>query len=427
MSWSLTKVVGLVIIPLMIASAILASLNSIQTRTIDPKGEDANQKVKNYGRTVTVGNNAEDEEAAAEQLKGAMILSQASAWNCAMLPVILDGRMTGDADLSGAQGNSRADYHIYGRSTGDDHKLFMYLYRSKAVPSCTGASEVNLPSVDISLPSIGDVVNMVTLIDDYEDIAAFMTCQVMTSMEKQNGQDMEGVYGRINLDFSMNTKLGRDTNHRLWNINIKDDDDGCWAQDADREIQHLWKGQDVSQYLPYPKVDLPYKRKVERETGGIEALKNLYTGGSGDSVIGELGVENENYDSGGVLNQVGDPGTSLSGEVIIDAPLVIPGGPTSDSNLPWKIRNGYYLFCKNAEGFIQTNTIGPGYEQESTKQSTETLFGTSVEDYTGASSVTYTYVMITENRKSCFDEVGVDDNAQQLTMNGETIEYYLED
>lgn len=435
MSWSLTKIIGLVIIPLMVASAILASLQSINTETIQPSGEDANQGVKNYGRTVTIGNNVQEESKAREQLKGAIIISQASAWNCAMIPAILNGQLHGDGynlDSSdavqddGGSDPEGSDYIVYGRDTGEENRLFMYLWRSKSVPSCTGASEINLPSIDISLPSIGDVVNMVTLIDDYEGIAEFMTCQVKSTMEKQNGHDMEGVYGRIKLDIAMSTKLGNET-HNLWAINIKNNDDNCWGRSGSREIQHLWKGKDISEYVPFPNIDSSKKKITEDE---IAKIKDLYSKAQGGSAIGQKPNENENYDDNGILSGVGDPGSALAGEVIVDAPLILPNGPDSSaSNLPWKVRNGYYLFCKGARGFIQSNTIAPSQEQESTKQTTESLLGSTSESYTGASSVTYTYVVVTKKRKACFDQVepNINPNARTFTVNGVEIKYYVEE
>lgn len=423
MSWSLTKVVGLVIIPLMVASAILASLNSINTETITPRGEDANQKVNTYGRHVVIGANVEEPEYASEQMKEMIIMNQISAFNCAMIPGILSAHEDSPEDPSNWDENDKKfDYQVYDREEGK--RLFRWLWRAKSVPGCTGANQVNLPSVDIDLPSLGDIVKLATpwdeIISSLEDVAGFMTCQVKSTMAKQNGQDMEGIYGRIEFETKMNTKLARSDNDKLWTMSLKTSDD-CWFQDEKREIQGLWKGDDVSEFIPYPHVDSTAIQT--RKEKGYEKIKDLYQ--DTDTIASQGGRDTENTDPGGLLGGIGDPGARLAGEVMVDAPLILPGGPSSGDNLPMKVDHGYYLFCSGVEGYVQTNTIKPTHEQESTIQSTDTLLNIETESYTGGSTLTYTYVHITsENRKSCFDEMNIDDSGEYFSINGVQIKYY---
>ncbi|MFB6115648.1 MAG: hypothetical protein ABEK04_05200, partial [Candidatus Nanohalobium sp.] len=215
---------------LMVASAILASLQSINTETIQPKGEQANKLVKTYGRQVVIGANLQEDkmEKANEQMKEMIILNQISAFNCAMIPGVLTAHEDSPENPSNWNENDKKfDYQVYNRY--NDKRLFKWLWRARSVPSCTGASQVKLPSVNIDLPSLGDIAKMATAWDDVisnlEDVAGFMTCQVKSTMAKQNGHDMEGVYGRIGFETRVNTKLASSDNDKLWAMSLKTSDD----------------------------------------------------------------------------------------------------------------------------------------------------------------------------------------------------------
>lgn len=423
MSWSLTKVVGLVIIPLMVASAILASLQSINTQTIGPQGDRANKIVNTYGRQVPIGSNVNEEWQANEQMKEMIILNQISAFNCAMIPGILQASRSSPQDPSQWNKNDKKfDYQVYHRNDGK--RLFRWLWKARSVPGCTGASQVHLPNVDVQLPSIADIVKVGTLwdnvISNVEDVTGWMTCEVKTTMEKQNGHDMEGVYGRINFNTKMDTKLASSDNDKLWAMSLKTSDD-CWLQDEKREIQGLWKGSDVAEFIPFPSVDS--KNIKTRKKTGYKKIKHLYQ--NTDTLDSAGGRDTENKNPGGLFSEVGDPGARLAGEVIVDAPLILPGGPKAGDHLPEKVSNGYYLFCKGVKGYVQSNTIKPDNAQESTRQSTHTLLNIETEHYTGGSTLTYTYVHITsDNRKSCFEEMGISKTEHFFSLNGVQIKYY---
>ncbi len=434
MSWSLTKIVGLVIIPLMIASAIMASLQSINTNTIQPKGEELETEIQNYGRAVPVGKGADSEEEAEEQLKGAIIVNQIQAWNCAIPPGVMGGEAFNSQVSHGDRADKNIAYHVYGRDN-DEKRLFRYLYLTGSFPVCSGAEKIDLPNVNLDV-ALGDLaVTAVTgfaglavkkLIEHAEDIANFVTCDTTKAMSRMSGKDMEGIYGRIDLNFRKTVKLGEDT-HKLWDANVmrQSSDTGCFLQDSEREIQALWTGQDTAEYLPFPNMDdKPVDTKM---TLGLEERVKKYMSSQGGNGGTPIEGGRERFTNDGLADQIGSPGNALAGEVVIDAPLIVPDGTLSGNNLPDDLEdeNAYYLFCEGAEGFVQTNTIAPGHEGESTKQSTETIFGVNTEDFTGQQTVTYTYVMVTKNRKSCFEENNIGDS-HTTEFEGIEVKYWEE-
>lgn len=396
MSWSMTKIVGLVIIPLMVASSILASLGSIESNSLGPENEDSNQIIDTHGRNILLGQGVENSEQTSYQMQDAIMLSQMSAINCGLVAsLVYEGANKNEPWQSGTVlENDGMEYHYTinrDPNEGNDRAL-KYLWQADYTPSCVGAEQADITSLEVpSLPSLGDLA-MAPIEDVAQGINAateFSTCEVQVQMIKMNGHDMEGVYGRIDFTVQESFKLGEDstvsgTSHGLWTMTLRRDDGCVWQEEEIRSMPML-QAWDVAEYVPLPESgqEQYVKDEIGDNLGGM-SYPGIH-GGSSESETGRNTIDGGDYDK-------------RAGEIYMDVPLVeesyISCG--SGASVPDCVdEHSYYMFCEGAKGYIQTNTIDPYYEQESTS---------SDADNEGAQSNTFTYIHITEGGTDCVDE-----------------------
>ncbi|MFB6180576.1 MAG: hypothetical protein ABEJ93_01735 [Candidatus Nanohalobium sp.] len=434
MAWSLKKIVGLVIIPLMVASTVFTSLGSIHTSTIEPKGEDAKTAINDFGRHIVLGKDSNG-EVAAEQLKDATMINQLSAFNCAFMASVMGGNYMPDSSVNTALNNGEVDYTIYNRPDSN-MKLGQYLFQTGTFPSCAGAQTMKLPGVDSELPSVTGVIADSSRIGQFfqsiDDVMGVLSCNKLTAMQKQVGNDMEGVYGKITFESRKTFALGTGPHDALWAMNMKAESEaaGCPLHNTPgREVQGLWKGKDASEFMPYPVTGVSSDNIDQRMRQGIKKIKDFY----GDSnYISDDDIPRVEEEEGKSLwssfySAIGDPDSDAqyAGEVFVDAPLVVENKDAWNNcdtkGFPECIADkSHYVICENAEGFIQTNTITPGHEQESTNNPAE-LLGAEYDQNTGESSVTYTYIHVTKNNDSCMS--GTPKTAE---VSGTEFKYYTD-
>lgn len=401
MSWSMTKIIGLVVIPLMVASSILASLGSIESNSLGPQNDESNQIIDTHGRNILLGQGVENSEQTSYQMQDAIILSQMSAINCGMVPsLIYNGVDKKEPWQSGTVlENDGMEYHYTinrNPNEGNDRAL-KYLWQADYTPNCVGAKQADITTLEVpSLPSLGDIAT--APIDDVASaingVTEFSTCEVQVGMIKMNGNDMEGVYGRIDFTVQESFKLGENspvsgTSHGLWTMTLRSSDRCIWQEEEIRGMP-LLQAWDVAEYIPLP--ESGQKQFVKDEVGNNLGSMS-YPGINDDS--NNPGSESEtgrNTIDGGDYDK-------RAGEIFMDVPIVEDSYfDCSGGNLPDCLdEESYYMFCEGAKGYIQTNTIDPYYEQESTS---------SDANNEGAQSNTFTYVHITEGGTDCLEDSG---------------------
>lgn len=403
MSWSLSKIVGLIIIPLMLAATILGAYQSIKTGPFENNKQKTLQILRKESRHMKIGVNPQghtvDTQVAAEQFRGLVIYSQISAVNCKLLYYIhaksADG--SGDKLSKYVSGNSlpseipkdlsKADHMIKystpGRPSGPngpggrDHSLFNYLAYSDYVPTCIGTGN-KIPSVvmdkRVQAMRKGDFIGTAfqatvgTVLGGLDDAWNDLTCKIAPGWAKERGNDMEGKFGKITFNTKKQLII---RNNKVWGVNALWDESNCDAADNENFYgPGFWAGGEWMNYVPYP--------------AGSTTPKDM------------------NYQINGKGVPFGET-KSASMDAIIDAPITL----NKDMSELRSHRGGdrfpvgqvNYVVCKGAEGYVQTNA-------QNMTNTGESIWGSSpynnAGEYKGFSTKTFTFIHVTKGRKSCF-------------------------
>ena len=412
MSWSLTKIVGLVIIPLMIATTILSGFSSIRSGPFAQNQDRVETVLDKEARHMTVGINGEDEEigqdVANEQFRGLMIYSQISATNCRLLYHFHVQGNNGNKASKYKSGDSRPGkissgnsdrflfkYVIPGRPNNQDSALFNYLDRSSYVPTCVGTANKIDPEImdntnrEASREAnegdlIGAVVDVTVgkFVGGVKDAWNAASCKLEPQWASERGNDMEGKFGKITFDTESTIKAGKAGNSRIWSVQTIADTGKCWADNENFYGPTFWAGGEWMNYIPYPENDNPLEL-------------NYY------------------------INNAGPPfgeHKSASMDAIIDAPAVTTDDLSSvdGGSGDFPKRHVFYIICDGAEGHVKTNA-------NTGTNTGEAIWGkknSGAGEYKGKETITYTFIKVTENRESCMNNIEAGGLDQQGSIDG---------
>lgn len=403
MSWSLSKIVGLVIVPMLVASTILGAYQSIRSGPLETGKEDTLTTLRKEARHMIVGideqNNVVDQEIAEEQFRELVIYSQISAVNCKLLYFIhaQDGEgnkaseyIAGNSrpsklsqDITGGGGSKMIKYSIPGRDhdgdgPGDrDNSLFNYLAESTYVPTCLGtANTISHHMVDRRTQAVreGDLlgaaweVGVGTVVGGLTDLWNAATCKIAPGWAKGRGNDMEGKYGKITFESRQNLTLSE---NEIWGVNALWDENNCPAGNENFHGPTFWAGGEWMNYVPYPD--------------------------------GSTTPKQENYHINGKSVPFGET-KSASMDAIIDAPIVTTknmSGTRGGGGDDFPVGDVTYVICDGAEGYVQTNA-------QNMTNTGEAIWGPSpynnAGEYEGYSTKTFTFVRVERGAKRCFNE-----------------------
>ncbi|MFB6180578.1 MAG: hypothetical protein ABEJ93_01745 [Candidatus Nanohalobium sp.] len=385
MSWSLSKIVGLVLVPLLIGSTIMGGYQAIRTGPLNNQSSKVDTLLDKEARHISFGDGVK-EEVAERQFTDALILNQVSAINCRLLFYLAAESKNGErlanyvseskisSEISGSS-TYVIKYSIAGRAINPEKRLFNYLNDTEYVPSCVGTKNT-VPKIIsdnvVQETTSGKVLNPLTAVkmegqeihEISSNIWASLTCDKAPKWARQRGYDMEGKFGKISFSSEKTffVKENPGQNNRVWKIQTLLDT--CPGSDNFRGPD-FWAAGEWMNLFPYPEESSPQ----------------------------ELGWFNGGAPFDGTKN------SNLVSDALIDAPTVtdvnLPeeGGTNSD-NYPW--HDVSYVICKGAEGYMQTNAFSPGNEGEAT-------YGAEAH-YRGKSTRTYTFIRMERNGKACIDD-----------------------
>lgn len=418
MSWSLTKIVGLVIIPLMIATTILSGLSSIQSGPFSQNQDRVETVLDREARHMTLGINNQDEEVdqevANEQFRGLVIYSQISATNCRLLYHFHIQGDNGNKASKYEFDNNRPNkissdnsdrylfkYVIPGRPNSQDSSLFNYLERSSYVPTCVGtANKINPEIMDNTNREVSREANEGNLFQAAVDgvVGKFVggvkdawnaaSCKLEPQWASERGNDMEGKFGKITFEAESTIKAGKAGDSRVWSVQTIADTGSCWANNENFYGPSFWAGGEWMNYLPYPKHDNPLEL-------------NYY------------------------INNAGPPFNehkSASMDAIVDAPAITTEDLSShdggSGNFPRS--KVFYVICSGAQGHVQTNA-------NDATNTGEAIWGkknSGAGEYKGKETITYTFIRVTENRESCLNNIEYGGLDRQGTIDGTSCETF---
>lgn len=404
MSWSLSKIVGLVIVPLLMAATILGAYQTIRTGPLEDNKQSALKTLRKEARHMRVGVNPQgqqvSQEIAEEQFRGLVIYSQISASNCQLMYYIharadggnggkLSEYISGNSrpskiskDLSNA--DKMIKYSIPSRPNGPngpggrDHSLFNYLAYSDYVPTCIGTGNKVPNTVNdkrVQEMREGDLIGTVyqgtvgTVLGGIDDAWNAASCKIAPGWAKSRGNDMEGKYGEITFETERRIMI---TDNRVWGVNALWDESNCDLADNENFYgPTFWAGGEWMNYVPDP--------------DGSTTPKDL------------------NYHINGQGVPFGET-KSASMDAIIDAPIVLHEDMSdlrsSRGGDSFPVGSVNYVICNQAEGSVQTNAQNMTNEGES-------VFGSSpynrVGEYKGHTIKTWTFIEVNEGAKSCFN------------------------
>lgn len=255
--WSLTKIVGLVILPLMIGSAVLGSLSTIQTTAVEENYGvmDAllereqnkfviDQKVIDDAEAIGAGFNSPEPEA--EVFRDVIAVSQLSALSCDKTADLISGRIylamvnenkvpadeiDGSSEpgftthvpepiqealgeeVEGPGGGQVKQYEVTpwhafpGRPVNNpslERAPNYALQLTEYTPRCVGVqrAESALPDAGVLTDPLGYVGG--GIVDTFHPVNVWneLTCSTVPSWVEQAGNDMEGRYGRVPFEIS---------------------------------------------------------------------------------------------------------------------------------------------------------------------------------------------------------------------------------
>lgn len=277
--WSLTKIIGLVIIPLMIGSAVLGSLQTMKTASVDEQYGmmDAILERENNRLYIdqTAIENATDSEyyhadhPGTEMFRDVIAVSQISAISCDRASDLISGRMImtfvrhedggdrigfkiSDSLKNEIDGDFRKNpfYAIPGRNPQDlmlERAPNYALQFTGYTPRCVGVQRVesSLPSDKILTNPVGYVAGGTydAIVSAPGDFWGAINCNRVPGWVKRSGNDMEGRYGRVPFKIDSNVedpiilavdKRGSLRRDYVWTANfINEEGEGdCWAGGA---------------------------------------------------------------------------------------------------------------------------------------------------------------------------------------------------
>lgn len=276
--WSMTKVIGLVILPLMIGSAVLGSLQTLKTESVDEEYGTMDALLESRHSDIIIDNKSLSQahenslytssRPGREIIRDAIIVNQLSALSCDKAGNLINGYMLfgylGQRDTTD-DGTAfypiRVDYSLYqGVSESDNHPYYAIsgrppegqqanlvferapLYASQFTdwnPACIGMQKTSDFTMDPVGSMIDGAVDTVTSIP--ADTFDFFTCTSTPSWAKNSGNDMEGRYGRIPFKISddisepiiLSSGAGKPPNirnDRVWAANFAVKGGTCWQE-----------------------------------------------------------------------------------------------------------------------------------------------------------------------------------------------------
>lgn len=374
MSFALNSLVMKVFLPIIVGVAILGTLQSMKSTSLDPQVNSVEDALGQLDRSFVLGDSKNDklrmsrEQKARHEFRQVVIFNMFTAQHCAFLPKI--DEMPQNSDFSSlGKGEVFYPQKLHKEDTDQKVGVFEVLKKENELPlSCVGAGNV-LQQIP---PSPSDFMPEVLSSD---------------SETGGSGNDMEGRYGRVNFQV--------EETFRLQDPRVGGTDFDNVGESAPSYRPDLWRGDRMISMVPagmnfnsefcdteYLKTEVTSNRLsykfYDEEIGSW--TENLVQGLYAD-IKGFVFGDDVEYD--GVLNSYGGGPEGLYAYRVRMAgmPMFKPGAMIENygtasfcgireigegtmksfifGNVPYRDRNKVeYVMCKGAEGYIQSNAAG---------------------------------------------------------------------
>lgn len=388
--WSLTKVIGLVILPLMIGSAVLGSLNTMTTASVNPQYNTMDAILERENNRLYIDQNATESaidnqfynspDPGAEMFRDVIAVSQLSALSCTRAGDLIAGRMimgrvpdtTSEAerdsttdqgfpiiipeDVKDQIGNNwkKTPYYAfparYAQNTRIERAPNYALQFTDYTPRCVGVqrAESALPDAGVLTDPVGYVVGgtVDTIVSAPGDVWDFVTCKTVPGWVKRAGNDMEGRYGRVPFKLSDNLedpiilagdKPGDIRRDMVWTANFVNEHDGtCWQGIAVGSVAAVGVGLTAGAAGSFAGGGPATGAIIGVAAGSAVATSYDWAGQDVKLIPTMAGAEFARYAPYDIEVIEGDsnwPGINLKyGHVVVDAPIVLAGSESSIEN-----------------------------------------------------------------------------------------------